>query len=218
MRFLTAMRAHPVVPPPWANAEWQRVLNLSIADAGGVKRVASQEGLDDIKKWTHCVPESEGNISPEQTCAITQMAFEEGDEVAQMPCGHVFDNASLTRWLERESAACPVCRKEVASREVARSPEDRGSSSESSEEEVAGLVGSGIPAGLDDAITAGLLQPLVHRGGAQLRMHEIGMPLTQRRLGNTALARLAQIEQEGEADQIEAAIIAAVMRDSRTEL
>jgi hypothetical protein len=205
-----------MVPPPWANAEWERVLNLSVADAGGVKRVASQEGLAEIKTWTHRAPESEGNTSPEQTCAITQMAFEEGDEVAQMPCGHVFDNDSLTRWLERESAACPVCRKEVASREVARSPEDRASSSENSEGEAV-LAGSGIPAGLDDAITAGLLQPLVHRGGARLQMHPVGMPLAQRRLGNMALARVAEIEQEGEDDQIEAAIIAAVMRDSMTE-
>lgn len=214
LRYLTAMNAGPIAPPPWANAEWQRLLNMSMADSGGVKKVASEEGLDAVKKRRYEKPAE--TDAPEQVCAITQVPFEEGDEVAEMPCGHVFDAESLMRWLQRESAACPVCRVEVASREVMRSPEGRASSAESggADERGEGAAAAGGPAGLDDT----LLQPLLPQGRIRVRMGNpvfgTGMPLRQRRLGDAALARAAAIEQESEDDQIEAAILAAVMRDS----
>jgi hypothetical protein len=46
------------------------------------------------------------------------MDFEEGQEVAQLPCGHIFEKEAVLRWLKDENASCPVCRKPLACKEV----------------------------------------------------------------------------------------------------
>lgn len=223
LMFLRGLHMGPIAPPPWAGTEWRRILELSMADSGGMKKVASEEGLDEVRKWVYKAPEgAEGadgeDAAPVQVCAITQTPFEDGDEVAEMPCGHKFDSDSLMRWLQRESAACPVCRKEVASREVARTPEGRASSTESEE---------GRPGPPPDAA---LLQPLLPDGmavapgiqGIRMRVYNpammAGIRGPQRRLGDAALERIAEIEQQIEDDQIEEAILQAVMRDSMADV
>ena len=212
LQQLGAFHAGPAAPPPWANDEWRRLLDMSMADAGGMKRVASDEGLDEVTTSVYrAPPSSEGVEAVEEKCAITQTPFEDGDAVAQMPCGHKFDSDSLMHWLQRESAGCPVCRKEVASREVMRSPDERAASQESD-----GDAAEAAAAAVGDAMVADLLQPLL--GGIRLRVQGRGIPLAQRRMGNVALLRAGEIEQESEDDQIEAAILAAVMRDSMGEL
>ena len=201
-----------------------------MADTGGVKRVASEEGLDQVKRWTFRQEEGsegeaegrEGAKSPPLTCAITQMPFEDGDEVAEMPCGHKFDAESLTRWLQRESAMCPVCRHELPSREVARSPADYDSDS-SVEEPPEGP--APIPPGFEDDVPD-VLQPLLPQGlppgvqGVPAGLMLMGGPggrgflFTRQRLEDQALQQTAEQEQQIEDDQIEAAILASVMRES----
>lgn len=226
LRFLVGLQAGPMQPPPWAGAEWRRILELSMADSGGMKRVASEEGLDEVKKWVYKAPEVvEGEpAAPAQVCAITQTPFEDGDEVAEMPCGHTFDSDSLMHWLHRESAACPVCRKEVASREVARTPEGRASSSESEEGQAGAGAGAGAAVfGAPMMGDAALMQPLLPAGrGVRMRVFNpammAGIRGPQRRLGDAALERTAEIEQQIEDDQIEEAILQAVMRDSMADV
>lgn len=201
-----------------------------MADTGGVKRVASEEGLDQVKRWTFRQEEQEGEgaegregaRSPPLTCAITQMPFEDGDEVAEMPCGHKFDAESLTRWLQRESAMCPVCRHELPSREVARSPADYDSDS-SVEGPPEGPAPP--PPGFEDDVPD-VLQPLLPQGlppgvqGVPAGLLLMGGPggrgflFTRQRLEDQALQQAAEQEQQIEDDQIEAAILASVMRES----
>ena len=50
-----------------------------------------------------------------QTCD-----FKEGDKIAKLPCGHIFDAESILKWLKKEDARCPVCRKKLPSKEVKR--------------------------------------------------------------------------------------------------
>jgi hypothetical protein len=205
-------------------------MEMSMADTGGVKKVASDEGLDQVKRWIFRQEEEgegeaedrDGAKSPPLTCAITQMPFEDGDEVAEMPCGHKFDAESLTRWLQRESAMCPVCRHELPSREVARSPADYDSDSsvegppEGPAPPPPGFE-NGVPDVLQPLLPQGL-PPGVQRVPAGLLL--MGGPggrgflFTQQRLEDQALQQAAQQEQEIEDDQIEAAILASVMRES----
>ena len=245
LRFMLAAQGGGAgaAPGPWARAEWERVLNASMADLGGIKRVASDEGLGQVKRWVHRAPKPEdsdeaptdepevGKVAPDAVCAITQMPFEDGDEIAEMPCGHQFDCDNLMHWLKRESAACPVCRREVASREVARSPEEQ-----EEEEGMGGDGGAAAGAGVGPAagmgvgipVAAGLLQPLLGpRMGVPGMVvppaglfvpHGPGAAMFQRtpqqRLGAMALQRTAEVERLSEDDQIEQAILEAVMRDS----
>ena len=234
MAHLVGMHAGPAPQPSWAYNEWHRLMEMTMADTGGVKKVASEEGLDQVKRWTFRQEEGgaesadqEGAKSPPLTCAITQMPFEDGDEVAEMPCGHKFDADSLMRWLQRESAACPVCRHELPSREVARSPADYDS--DSSVEGSPGGPAPPPPPGFGDGEAPNVLQPLLPQGlppGVQdvpARLLLMGGPggrgflSTRQRLEDQALQQAAEQERQIEDDQIEAAILASVMRESLSD-
>ena len=56
-------------------------------------------------------------------CPITLRDISAGDQVATLPCGHVFDPEGLKRWLEQYEARCPVCRRELPSQERRVVPE-----------------------------------------------------------------------------------------------
>ncbi len=51
-------------------------------------------------------------------CPIVKHEFEEGEYITRLPCGHVFDPESIKKWLQTESAICPVCRFKLKSIEV----------------------------------------------------------------------------------------------------
>ena len=44
--------------------------------------------------------------------------FEEDEEVAKLPCGHIFNKEGIMQWLEEESNKCPICRHELDSKEI----------------------------------------------------------------------------------------------------
>ena len=50
--------------------------------------------------------------------------FEEGEEVAELPCTHIFDKDAIGKWLEEEDASCPVCREKLHSKEVKNEEEE----------------------------------------------------------------------------------------------
>lgn len=51
-------------------------------------------------------------------CPMTLNEFKEGDDIAELPCGHIFEKKAILKWLEEENDCCPVCRKELPSKEV----------------------------------------------------------------------------------------------------
>ena len=77
------------------------------------KSVLSEEGETQIKKVKY-----EKNKFPNDSCPVTLYDFKEGDEVSQLPCGHIFQPEAVLKWLKDEKASCPVCRKPLASKEV----------------------------------------------------------------------------------------------------
>ena len=77
------------------------------------KKVLSDEGENAIKTVIY----KKGEF-PNDSCSVTLMDFEEGQEVSQLPCGHIFEKDAVLKWLKDENASCPVCRKPLASKEV----------------------------------------------------------------------------------------------------
>ncbi|KAI5009048.1 hypothetical protein ZWY2020_010096 [Hordeum vulgare] len=46
-------------------------------------------------------------------CAVCLSGVEEGDEVRELRCRHVFHRACLDRWLATPPATCPLCRSRL---------------------------------------------------------------------------------------------------------
>ena len=208
---------------PWQSEEWERLVAETMADTGGVKTVASEAGLKEVKLSKYSGGQGNGGSeakSPE-VCAITQMPFEEGDDVAEMPCGHKFDQECLLRWLKDESAACPICRTEVDSVEVSLREND------DSEDDLDGSAASAEQTESQNEGTEGQQEAV---GGNVVNVNGRAIPSwyfspspnipVGLRIGHprvteeVALENLQRIEREQEDDLLEAAILAAVMRES----
>jgi len=92
------------------------ILQTSLLDPSQnlYKHVLSEEGEEEIKKLKY-----EADKFPEQkSCPMTLSEFKEGAEIAQLPCGHIFEYDAILKWLQDENACCPVCRKKMGSKEV----------------------------------------------------------------------------------------------------
>ncbi|XP_022764197.1 E3 ubiquitin-protein ligase RING1-like [Durio zibethinus] len=54
------------------------------------------------------------DMSSKKQCSICLDEFIDGEEVALMPCGHVYHDGCIVRWLETNHM-CPLCRYEMPS-------------------------------------------------------------------------------------------------------
>jgi hypothetical protein len=89
------------------------IMNHSLHDAAGYKSVLSEEGAASLEKRKYST-----NTCNNDSCPITRAAFEVGEEVVKLPCGHCFDPDAINRWLNDEKAECPVCRHALKSKEI----------------------------------------------------------------------------------------------------
>ena len=95
------------------------VLNDSLYDKETYKQVLSDEGKKQI------IYRPYDNEKDEiKKCPIMFTDFEHNEEIAELPCGHIFDKDGISKWLEEEEASCPVCRKKLHSKEVKNEDED----------------------------------------------------------------------------------------------
>ena len=90
----------------------QNLLQTTLNQKNCYKNVLSDEGKTQVKTLTY-----DKNNFKETKCPILQVPFEEGETIAQLPCGHIFNKDSIMQWLEEESNKCPVCRFELDSKE-----------------------------------------------------------------------------------------------------
>ena len=96
------------------DAEYNRVLATSINDQSLIRTVLSDEGESQlvIRKFTE---KDECDY-----CPIFHIEFEIGEEVTELPCGHIFSSDGIDKWLKQEKAECPVCRFKLTSKEITR--------------------------------------------------------------------------------------------------
>ena len=90
------------------------ILNNTLNQENIYKKVINDEGLNQIvfDKYSHeKYPET-------KTCVITQKEFQENDDIAILPCKHIFDKDAILYWLKNQQAKCPVCRRELKCKEV----------------------------------------------------------------------------------------------------
>jgi len=76
------------------------------------KKVTKDTVIENIKKIKY------ENDFDQKECPIMMVEFEEGEEISQLSCNHLFNTEALTRWLKNESYKCPVCRHELEFKEV----------------------------------------------------------------------------------------------------
>ncbi|KAF8377257.1 hypothetical protein HHK36_030632 [Tetracentron sinense] len=46
-------------------------------------------------------------------CAVCLSKFREGEKMRELKCNHVFHKDCLDKWLQHDSATCPLCRSSV---------------------------------------------------------------------------------------------------------
>ena len=67
--------------------------------------IIKMKRIDDIAKGIKYNKES----CEQHSCCITFEDFEEGQDITQLPCKHIFDPQAINTWLKEESNKCPVC-------------------------------------------------------------------------------------------------------------
>ncbi len=90
-----------------------RILNDSLLDKTPYKKILSDKGNEQLKTVKYCKDKFD-----QESCCIMFYNFEEGQDVIQLPCKHIFDPEGIKTWLKEEQAKCPICRFELDSKEV----------------------------------------------------------------------------------------------------
>ena len=94
-------------------ATLNRILNDSLLDKTPYKKILSDKGNEQLKTVKYSKEKFE-----QESCCIMFYDFEEGQDVIQLPCKHIFDPEGIKTWLKEEQAKCPICRFELDSKEV----------------------------------------------------------------------------------------------------
>ena len=91
-----------------------RVLNSSLLmEKKKKKKILSDKGQEQLKTVKY-----QKDLFDQDSCCIMFTDFEEGQDVIQLPCKHIFDPDGIKTWLKEESAKCPICRYELDFKEV----------------------------------------------------------------------------------------------------
>jgi hypothetical protein len=80
------------------------------------KRIISREGIEKIVF-------SAFNGETEEICAITRCPLVKGEEIATLPCKHIFNKEAIMTWLEQKSPECPICRYTLDEKEIKKDVE-----------------------------------------------------------------------------------------------
>ena len=90
-----------------------QILNNSLLEKTPYKKILSNKGEEQLK-----VIKYNKETYDQDSCCITFENFEEGKDVIQLPCKHIFDPEGIKTWLKEESSKCPICRYELDFEEV----------------------------------------------------------------------------------------------------
>lgn len=144
-------------------------------DRPAFKRVISEEGEASLVKSVYSC-ETEGN----DTCPITQEKFSDGDEITTLPCGHSFQSNAVLSWLRESSASCPVCRRELESKEVREEDDDDEEHDEGEESEAEEENETAIPLLMGiEAARRRRIHALRHRLSRYMRAGPTGTPIVR---------------------------------------
>ena len=89
------------------------ILSRTLMEKTPYKKVLSEKGDEQLKTVKYSKEKFE-----QDSCCIMFVDFEEGQDVIQLPCGHIFDPDGIKTWVKEEQAKCPICRFELDFKEV----------------------------------------------------------------------------------------------------
>tara|TARA_X000000368_G_scaffold375763_1_gene328397 strand:- start:1803 stop:2636 length:834 start_codon:yes stop_codon:yes gene_type:complete len=92
---------------------FNRILNSSLLQKPSYKKILSNKGESQLKKVIYDDKKYET-----KECVISMNEFENGNEIIQLPCKHIFHKKPIETWLKEESSKCPICRFELDFQEV----------------------------------------------------------------------------------------------------
>ena len=97
----------------FTNNGLNRILTQSLMEKTPYKKILSKKGCEQLK-----IIKYSKDIFDQHSCCIIFEDFNEGQDVIQLPCDHIFDCEGIKTWLKEESSKCPVCRFELDFEEV----------------------------------------------------------------------------------------------------
>jgi len=89
------------------------LLTRTLMEKTPYKKILSNKGEEQLKTIKYSKEKFE-----QDSCCIMFVDFEEGQDVIQLPCGHIFDPDGIKTWVKEEQAKCPICRFELDFKEV----------------------------------------------------------------------------------------------------
>ena len=90
------------------------IINRTLSDENKYKEVISEKGLECIETIVfHAKDHKDINY-----CVITREKFVEGEEIAKLPCSHIFKKEPIEIWLKEGGPTCPICRHKLDSKEI----------------------------------------------------------------------------------------------------
>lgn len=90
------------------------VMEESLYEKPKYKKVVSDKGMENIKFELY----NEKSEKQSKVCAITREKFKDQEEVAILPCNHIFNKEAILTWLTTKNAECPICRYKLESKEI----------------------------------------------------------------------------------------------------
>lgn len=100
---------------PLYNFDDVSVMANSLHENPAYKQVIDDEELNKLKKTKiKYTTTTEEHV----VCPITQIEFNDEQEIIKLECGHCFDPEAILHWLSEEKSECPVCRFKYKSKEV----------------------------------------------------------------------------------------------------
>ncbi|CAN4121947.1 unnamed protein product [Withania somnifera] len=95
----------------WA---WNILLLQSFTHPYNLMTISSRNDQDDHElEVIHYEPETESSSSDSVECAVCLCKIEEGEEVRELRCDHLFHRVCLDRWLGMGRMTCPLCRNHL---------------------------------------------------------------------------------------------------------
>ena len=120
-RLRQQLSSNIVYQPSALHPSYDNTINNIVQQSFGepanlYKRIISREGKEKIVF-------SVFNGETAQICTITRCPLEKGEEIATLPCKHVFNKEAIMTWLEQKSPECPICRYALDEKEIKKEVE-----------------------------------------------------------------------------------------------
>ncbi|GAA0143964.1 hypothetical protein LIER_04526 [Lithospermum erythrorhizon] len=84
---------------------WNCLFHLSFAHSYNLDR--PDDFMEGVRYYEH---EDDWSSSSSVECSVCLNEIEEGDEVRQLSCDHVFHRECIDRWIGYGNVTCPLCR------------------------------------------------------------------------------------------------------------